>query len=184
LFALVMIEPHADGVLDLMIAGLRSQDQQTRANARLGIGKLAPAGRLPVQPLIEVMLDDKLPDQERHMMASVLLKTGDESLPPLLDLLTKTQGKSWAVVCVALAGFKERARAAVPELLRVAQSGDEQARKSAMWALVSIAPDTEGVLAFLVAAIEGQDLLTRMRAEMELKKLGLTREQAKSGLGK
>jgi hypothetical protein len=88
------------------------------------------------------------------------------------------------VVCVALAGFKERARAAVPELLRVAQSGDEQARKSAMWALVSIAPDTEGVLAFLVAAIEGQDLLTRMRAEMELKKLGLTREQAKSGLGK
>jgi hypothetical protein len=70
----------------------------------------------------------------------------------------------------------------VPELVHHARSDDELVRRDVLFALVAIAPDADGVQPVIVAGHSSDDPLTRINAELGLKKLGLSLGEAEARL--
>jgi HEAT repeat protein len=91
----------------------------------------ASTSRYAIPPLLAVLIDETAPHAARTRAALALPRIGDAALERLLELLPQAQGSAPAFLCAALAAFGIKAKAAVPQVLQLAESDDLQVRRDA-----------------------------------------------------
>ncbi len=167
--------------------GLRDADAQVRAYSAYALGRLGDA-RPPVAEAVSALLTDpdpmvrraalrglrqmKLPrevsiplfvktlstaDQSAVMGGiQTIAESGENALPFLMDALKQPRAAYWA--CLVLAEIGPAAKAAVPELIKLASSGEPEMRLQACMALGAIGPDAAAALPMLSNIVHSDPL--------------------------
>lgn len=93
---------------------------------------------------------------------------GKADLPVLREALKSGKPRTCILVCKVLAGLKEDAKPAVPELGKLLQDPSNEVRLEAMTALESIGPGAAEAGKDLIGVLKGGDRRTRLRAAQAL----------------
>ncbi|MHC4954172.1 MAG: hypothetical protein ACYTGZ_09795 [Planctomycetota bacterium] len=151
-FALWRLDGVTDEVLQSWRASLGSGDEQTVAAAILGLRRVG-SDALPVLPQLARA---HAPWLQEYAAEWVFAACGVDAVPTLMSML---DNRSAAHVAMrALWELGPKAAASAEKLRSIAKSGNPVA----LWALGSVAPDSEATAAAVAEAFDGTDLQRRV----------------------
>src|SRR5262249_12098918 len=123
-------------------------------------------------PLMKKALENANMDPSLIVPAlNSLANAGDAGMKVLVDELENEKIQYWA--CIALASAGPQAKAAVPELTKLAESKRPTIRMQAIMALAEIGPDAKSASPALVKALSDSENSVRYAAAFAVGKIGV-----------
>ncbi|HEY2826081.1 MAG TPA: HEAT repeat domain-containing protein [Pirellulales bacterium] len=157
----------AANALAALLADKNGDVRRAAMDALVGI-HLKPETLVPImkQALEEANMDPSLTVPALNALANA----GDPGIQVLIAELKNQQAQYWA--CLALADAGPKAKAAVPELMRLAQDKQPQLRMRAIMTLGAIGPDAKPAAALLIKALSDNENAVRYAAAFAIGQIG------------
>ena len=134
-------------VVPEVVLALKSKDPLVRRHAVITLGLLGPKATAAIPNLIMTLKDADA--QVATQSAKALEEIGPESVPALFDALRDEDNEAAAKVLVKLG---PKAKAVVPDLIKVLQGGDTSRRRQAAVVLGMIGPEAKAAVPALTEA--------------------------------
>jgi HEAT repeat protein len=156
-----------EDVVPYLADGLEDKDPQVRANAATYLRAAGPAAAKALSALVKVVRNDRNLNVRRSALRAVQ-GLGEEGLPGLVELVTVSDAAVQLTVMRSLQQYKEKAKAAVPNLIKVLEGGDDDARRLAAQTLGTIGPDARDAIDPLKEAARSPNATVKQAAEQAL----------------
>ncbi len=157
--------------IPMLLGALGSREPRLRAMASRALVDLRADPDVLMPQLMKLLRSSK-PDVAPDVL-NVLASRGEAAIPGLIEVLeVKELKESHPRAAAILARFGPNAKAAVPALIQVVQSGDPLTRHEALLALGAIGPAAKSAVPAAVKALQDLDPNVRYSACYALGKMG------------
>lgn len=173
LHALGRIGPGAKVAVPAVLPYIKKRDSLDRSDALWALGKIRPQTKDAISVLAGLLKDKKEGWGQRQIVASVLVKIGDASIPTFMELLTNQDEQTQFIAIWGLGEIGPDANIAVPALTQLLRGGNGSVRLAATRALGKIGPKAQAAIPFLTEVLKDKDVLLRWSAIKALSAIGL-----------
>ena len=174
---------------DQLVVALSDEDERVREGLVRSLGNLGPSAKAAAVPGLTNALQDKSKSVRvaaAAALTSLLTPLKADDVPVLLIILKQQDPEARVFGARALGKIGKQAKAAIPELMEAAKTGDASIRREAIDALAAIGPDAKTAVPLYVAAIKdaSSDSGVRQSALLALGQMGkeLDKEKDKDAI--
>ena len=168
--ALQQIGDSSQSVVEGLAGLLDDKDRNVRRAAIDALVGIRPAPNV-LLPIMRKAMEDADMDPSVIVPAlEVFAEMGDAGVPPLMEAMKNEKTCYWA--CIALGSMGPKAKAAVPELAKLATHKNPALRMQAVIALGEIGPDAKSAAPELIKALSDEQNSVRYGAAYALGRIG------------